>query len=318
MSEQLSVTPLRIAVLGAGGVGGWYAGALALAGIDVSVLARGAHLDAIRKNGLELRSAEGVQHARVLATNDVRDLGRPTLAIISVKAYSLPEIAPAAAHLAAGGAALLPLLNGIEAADRLAALGVPRNSLLGGLTVISAARVAPGVIERRSTFQRIVIGALGGEHGSADLWSSRLAEFRQAFIRAGIDATISPNIEVELWNKLAFLASMAAACGLARASIGAVRAAPLGPLLIERAVAEIAAVATACGVPLETGTVARTVAAIDALPATMRPSLLLDLEQGGPTEIDVLSGAIAQRGRQVGVATPIHDAAWAALSASQG
>jgi 2-dehydropantoate 2-reductase len=318
MTEQQNTAPRRVAVIGAGGVGGWYAGALALAGHKVSVLARGAHLDAIRRDGLELRSPDGVQHARVLASDDVRDLGQPDLVIVSVKAYSLPEIAPAVAQLAAGGAAVLPLLNGIDAADRLAALGMPPDSLLGGLTVISAARVAPGVIERRSTFQRVVMGALGGAYGSDDAWSTRLAGFALAFDAAGVEAVVSPRIEIELWNKLAFLATMAAACGLARAPVGAVRAAPMGPLLIERAVAEIVAVAESCGVPLGADATARIVAAIDALPADMRPSLLLDLERRGPTEIEVLSGAIARRGRQHGVATPIHDTAWAAIAAARG
>ena len=316
MTEDSSPPPLRVAVLGAGGVGGWYAGALALAGHEVSVLARGAHLAAIRKSGLQLRSSDGDQHAPVLASDDVRDLGRPQLVIVAVKSYSLPEIAPAAAHLAGVGAAILPLLNGIDAAERLAERGVPRDALIGGMTVISAARLAPGVIERRSAFQRVVMGALGGPYGSADAWSIRLASFADAFERAGVEASVSPTIEVELWNKLAFVASMAAACGMARASVGSVRSAPLGPVLIERAVAEIVAVAEACGVRLGPDATGRVVSAIEALPAEMRPSLLPDLERGGPTEIDVLSGAVAQRGRRVGVATPIHDTAWAAIAAS--
>jgi 2-dehydropantoate 2-reductase len=320
MTDQSAVrttlAPLRISVLGAGGVGGWYAGELALAGQQVSVLARGAHLDAIRAHGLELRGPDGVRHAPVQATDDVTELGRHDLAIVSVKAYSLADIAPAAARLAADGAAILPLLNGVDAADRLAALGVPLDSLLGGLTVISAARVAPGVIERRSAFQRVTMGALERSPVPAEVWRPRLDAFAQAFRSAGVEASISPRIEVDLWNKLAFLASMAAACGLARVTVGELRAAPLGPLLIERAVAEIVAVAEARGISLGPDALSRTVAAIDALPAAMRPSLLLDLERGGPTEIDVLSGAIARMGREHDVPTPIHDSAWAAISAS--
>jgi 2-dehydropantoate 2-reductase len=309
-------SPLHIAVLGAGGVGGWYAGALALAGQSVSVLARGAHLEAIRAHGLEMRAPDGVQHVRLQATDDVAELGRPALAIVSVKAYSLPAIAPAAAQLASRGAAILPLLNGVDAAERLAALGVPRDALLGGLTVISAARVAPGVIERRSAFQRVTMGVLESSPVPAKSWQPRLDAIARAFRAAGVEARISPRIEVDLWNKLAFLASMAAACGLARVAVGELRAAPLGPLLIERAVAEIVAVAEARGVSLAPDALSRTVAAIDALPAAMRPSLLLDLERGGPTEIDVLSGAIARMGREHDVPTPIHDTAWAAIAAS--
>lgn len=315
MTTQQNLAPLQIAVLGAGGVGGWYAGVLALAGHEVSVLARGAHLEAIRRDGLQLRSSEGIQVARVRASDDVRELGRPDLVVVSVKAYSLEDIAPAAVYLAAAGAAILPLLNGVDAADRLAALGVPSGSLLGGLTVISAARTGPGEIERRSTFQRVVMGALGGAHGSTEDWAARLGVFAQAFASAEVEATISPRIEVDLWNKLAFLASMAAACGLARADVGAVRSAPNGALLIERAVTETVSVAEAMGIHLGSDAVTRTVAAIGALPAAMRPSLLLDLERGGQTEIDVLSGAISRLGHAHGVATPIHDTAWTAISA---
>ncbi|MEO5814035.1 MAG: 2-dehydropantoate 2-reductase [Gemmatimonadaceae bacterium] len=306
-------SPLRIAILGAGGVGGWYAGVLALAGHDVSVLARGDHLDVIRSSGLELRSADDVQHARVNATDDVGQLGRPELVIVSVKSYSLAGIATAAARLAEGGAAILPLLNGVDAADRLAALGVPPESVIGGLTVISAARVAPGVIERRSPFQRITMGALGGAHGSPEEWAPRLASFAQALRSAGVETTVSSSIEIDLWNKFAFLASIAAACGLARASIDAVRAAPLGALLIERAVREIIAVAVARGMSLGTDAAVRTIGAIEALAPGMKPSLLLDLERGAETEVDVLSGAIARMGREHGIATPVHDTAWAAI-----
>ncbi len=316
MSDTGSGAPLRIAILGAGGVGGWYAGVLALAGHDVSVLARGDHLDAIRRDGLELRSADGVRHANVNATDDVEQLGQPALVVVSVKSYSLDSIAPAAARLAERGAAILPLLNGVDAADRLTALGVRRESVLGGLTVISAARVAPGTIERRSPFHRVTMGALGGSSGSHEQWSARLDVFAQAFRSAGVETTVSARIEVDLWNKFAFLASIAAACGLARGPIGTVRSAPLGSLLVQRAVGEIVAIAGARGIVLGADAAERTVAAIESLPPAMKPSLLLDLERGGETEIDVLSGAIARMGRKHGIATPVHDTAWAAIGAA--
>jgi 2-dehydropantoate 2-reductase len=305
--------PLRVAIVGAGGVGGWYAGELALAGHEVTVLARGDHLEALRRDGLELRTADGVRRAHPLATDRVEELGHSELVIVAVKAYSMREIAPVLATLSQGGSAILPLLNGVDAADRLAELGVARDALIGGLTVISAARVAPGVIERRSAFQRVVIGALGGAFGSPESWAPRLERFAAALRSANIETTISSRIEVELWNKLAFLATLAAACGLARSAVGIVRTAPLGALLLERAVREIVAVAEARGVPMGADAADRTLAGIAALPTEMRPSLLLDLERGGPTEIDVLSGAIARMGREHDIPTPIHDTALAAI-----
>lgn len=339
---------LRVVVLGAGGVGGYFGGALARAGHDVTLLARGEHLAAIRARGLELRTPPGVGgapaaeasvHVRVGATDDPSALPDADLVLVAVKSYSLPEVAPAAARLAARGATVLPLLNGVDAADRLAEAGVPRRALLGGVTVVSAAKVAPGVVERRSAFQRVVVGRFGPPTAASDappaadgalgvspsgdhpfdnipLGERRITRIVQAFRDAGADARVSPRIDVELWHKLVFLALLAAACGLARQDVGAVRRAPLGRLLVERAVAEVAAVGRAHGVALDPDIEAQTVAAIDALPDAMRPSFLLDLEHGGPTELEVLSGAVSRLGRRYGVPTPVHDTAVAALGAA--
>ncbi len=315
------MTPLRAVVLGAGGVGGYFGGVLARAGHAVTLLARGDHLAGIRARGLELRvpADESVAFdrdgcVRLDATDDPDALPDADLVIVAVKSYSLDEVAPAAARLAAGGATVLPLLNGVDAADRLVAAGVPVRALLAGVTVISAARVAAGVIERRSAFQRVIVGRLGA-HTLDDARDEAAGRIVSAFRDAGVDARESPRIEVDLWNKLVFLASMAAACGLARADVGTVRRAPLGHLLVERAVAEIVAVARAHGIALAPDIGEQTVAAIDALPAAMRPSFLLDVERGGPTELDVLSGAVSRFGRRYSVPTPVHDTAVAALSA---
>jgi 2-dehydropantoate 2-reductase len=303
---------MHIAVLGAGGVGGYFAGVLARAGNTVVALARGPHLDAIRARGLEIRAAEGNFVAPVTATDDPAELTGSTFAVVAVKSYSLRDVAPAARLLAEGGTTLLPLLNGVDVADRLAALGVPRSAVLPALTFISSARVEPGVIERRSTFQRVVLGEEDGRT------SARAEAVVGAFTGAGVDAQVSAHIDVELWRKFAFLAPMAAACGLARSSVGRVRRAPLGRLLIERGIEELVAVGRAAGITLAGDEVARTVAAIDALPEMMRPSFLADLERGGPTELDVLSGTVARLGRIRGVATPVHDTAVAALGAALG
>jgi 2-dehydropantoate 2-reductase len=309
---------LRVVVLGAGGVGGYYGGELARAGNHVTLLARGDHLAAIRARGLELRSPGDAEPTLVPvnATDDAGALPDADLVLVTVKSYSLDEVAPAAARLARAGATVLPLLNGVDAADRLADAGVPRDALLGGVTVISAARIAPGVIERRSKFQRVIVGRLRDGMGRPEV--ARVTRIVQAFLDAGIEARASAQIEVELWNKLIFLAAMAAVCGLARRDVGAVRRAPLGRHLIERAVAEIVAVARAHGVPVDADITAETVGAIEALPDTMRPSLLLDVERGGPTELDVLSGAVSRLGRKHGIPTPVHDTAVAAIGAATG
>lgn len=301
---------MRIAILGVGGVGGYYGAELARAGHDVRLLARGATLTAIRARGLQVRAPEESFTVEVRAVEGIPALGAAELAVVAVKSYSLEDVAPAARQLAEGGATILPLLNGVDAAARLEALGVPAGSLLGGVTYISAARVAPGVVERRSRFRRVIVGEPGGGP------SERASRVAEAFASAGAEASVSEDIHVELWRKLVFLVALSAACGLARTPIGAVREAPLGPLLLERAVGEAAAVARALGAALPADEEAKAVELIATLPGNMRPSFLLDLEAGGPTELDVLSGAVARFGSEVGVPTPVHDTAAAAFAAA--
>lgn len=302
---------MKIAILGAGGVGSYYGGILARAGHPVTLLARGSHLDAIRHRGLEVRTPDETFTAPVAATDDLSEIGQVDLAVIAVKNYSLSEIAPAARSLALAGADILPLLNGVEAADHLIAAGVPGDRVLGGLTEISAVRTGPGAVERRSAFQRIVIGERTERAGGA---SERAERMTEAFRAAGAEARVSADITVDLWRKLAFIATMAAACGLARSAIGPIRRAPHGQLLLERAVREVAAVGRGRGVALPADVEEKILAFIASLPDPIKPSFLLDLESGGPTEIEDLCGAVSRLGRLAGVETPVHDVATAALS----
>jgi 2-dehydropantoate 2-reductase len=303
---------MNIAILGAGGVGGYFGGILARAGHRVALLARGAHLEALRERGLEVRTPEGMFTVTVEAVGDADELRGIELAVVAVKSYSLAEIAPAARLLAERGAVVLPLLNGVEAADRLIASGVQGERVLGGLAEISAVRTAPGVVERRSPFYRVVVGErVGGV-------SERAERIAAAFREAGAEAQASADITVDLWRKFVFITAMSTACGLARTSIGPVRRAPLGNLLLERALREVTAVARARGVPLPREVEEKLLGFVSGLPDAMKPSFLLDLEAGGPTELDDLSGAVSRLGRQAGVETPVHDVATAALSAGRG
>jgi len=298
---------MKIAVVGAGGIGGYFGGSLARAGHQVALVARGPHLEAVRARGLEVRTPEGTFTAAVEATDEPEKLHGIELAIVAVKTYSLPEIAPAVRGLAERGALVVPLLNGVEAAERLLESGVPDERLLGGLTEISAAKVAPGIVERLSTFQRVVVGERAG--GPSDRAERIAAVFREA----GAEARVSLDITADLWRKLAFIASVAAACGLARSPIGRVREAPLGRLMIERAVREVTAVARARGVALAADAEAKILTFVESLAPPLKPSLLLDLESGRRTEIEDLSGAVSRLGREAGVETPVHDVATAAL-----
>lgn len=298
---------MKIAILGAGGVGSYYGGALARAGHSVSMLARGAHLDALRDRGLEVRTPEGSWTVPVRAVADAAEVGPADLAIVAVKSYSLEEIAPAARLLAEEGADVLPLLNGVEAADRLVRSGVPDARVLGGIAEISAARTGPGVVERRSPFQRVVVGERPGGI------SERAERIAAAFREAGVEARASADVTADLWRKLAFIATMAAGCGLSRGPVGPIRDKPLGREILERAVREVLAVGSALGVRLGEEDAAYILGFVESLGPTLKPSFLLDLEAGRPTEIQDLCGAVSRLGRQAGVDTPVHDVATAIL-----
>ena len=300
---------MRIVMLGAGGVGGYFGALLARAGHDVVLFARGANLAAIRADGIIIRDDKGEFAVPIGVTDSPAELAGAELVIVAVKSYSLSEIAPVARDLAIGGAAILPLLNGVEAADDLERAGVPRAQILGGLTNVSAYKEAPGVIHRALWKERVVLGELDGT------LSERAARFVEALRQGGIDAETSTRIVVDLWRKFNQLCAMAAACGMARSNVGGIRNSELGHLLIQRAIAEISAVGRARGVPIPANQEAEVIASIDVLPETMKPSFLLDLERGGRTELDVLSGAVSRFGRETGIATPIHDTAAAVLAA---
>jgi 2-dehydropantoate 2-reductase len=299
---------MRFVMIGVGGVGGCFGGELARAGHDVTMFARGAHLDAIRQKGLTIRAPDDEFVVRVDATDSLDTIGPADVAIVTVKSYSLRDIIPVTRAVAERGAVVVPFLNGVTAADELIAGGVPKSNVLGGLAKISAARVAPGVVERRSGFQSAVIGELGGGV------SERAAGIAAALRGANIDARASDTIDIELWQKFVFITAIAAVCGLTRTPIGPVRDAPGGRTLIERAVSEVVAIARAHGVALPTDETAKTCAFIETLPPGMKPSFLLDLEAGGQTELATLSGAVATFASKLGIACPIHETTTTVLS----
>jgi 2-dehydropantoate 2-reductase len=299
-------------VLGAGAIGAYYGGQLARTGHDVTLYARGENLAAIRRSGLEIRTPEGSTIVQVAATDRADDLGAADFAILGVKSYSLDSIGPVVRQTAEKGAAILPFLNGVETTDHLLKLGVPRGALLGGVTRISVVRVQPGVVERRGPGQSVIVGELDGQT------TDRVTLIATAFRDAGADARVSNRIDVDLWQKFIFLAAIAGACGLARVPLGVLRDRPLGRRLLQRAVQEVVDVARARGIPLPDDETAQVVGAIDALPPGTKPSFLLDLESGRPTELDVLSGAVSRYADKAGFSAPIHDTVAAAVGPNPG
>jgi 2-dehydropantoate 2-reductase len=304
---------MKIAVVGAGGIGGYFGAALARAGHEVGLLARGAHAAAIRSRGLEIREPDGRSWIeRLEASEDPGDLVPSDLAILSVKSYSVAEVAPAVRRLAVAGAVVVPLLNGVETFETLASLGVPSGAIVPGLAVIGVDKVGPGVVARRSEFRKVVVG----EHGGG--LSDRAERIAAVFRETGTDSSASADIVLDLWKKFLFLSTIAAACGLARSAVGVTRESPGGRRLIRRLAGETAAVARARGVALPPGEEASVLERIEALAPALQPSFLADLLRGGPTELDVLSGAIVRYAAAVGAEAPLHEAALTAFSAQTG
>jgi 2-dehydropantoate 2-reductase len=188
--------------------------------------------------------------------------------------------------------------------------------VLGGLTTISAERVNPGVFERHGKVQKVVVGEFEDSAlpTSNEGRSDRVRDIAKAFQKAGVETLVSNDIHTELWRKFAFLAAVAAVCGLTRAAIGPVRSTSMGRVILERAVREVIDVGEARGIRFADNEVSRIMNFCDSLPETNKPSLLRDLEAGRTTEVEDLSGAVSRMARMAGIDTPIHDTAAVAIS----
>ncbi len=306
------VTNMRIAILGVGGVGGYYGGLLACAGQDVALIARGAHLAALRELGLRVESVHGNFQVRpILATDEPAEIGPVDLVLVSVKSYDLDAAAEAARPLLGPGTAVLPLLNGLDAAERLAA-ALGDEPVLAGLTHISSSLTAPGLIRQISSVRRITLGERDGRV------TPRARRVGEALASSGIEVVVSDQIDLALWDKFLFIASISGVCCLARQPMGVVLDTPETRQLYVRALREVEAVAHHRGVPLAPGIVERTLALSEGFAPETRPSMLVDLEAGQRIELEALNGTVVRYGRSEGVDTPVHSVVYAALKPIAG
>jgi len=301
---------MNIGIVGAGGIGSYYAGLMSRAGHSVRLIARGDHLDAIRARGLEVKTPQETFTAKPEATDDGSALAGCDYVIVSVKSYSLPGVAEMLVAAATSGAAIVPLLNGIDVAERLEQLGVPRQSIVGGLAAVSVFRTTPGHVERRSPFDRMVLGEL--DRVKRDRTSKLVA----AFAAVGTEAKESDDIGLDLWRKFAFIVPMNVASGLSRGPMGGMLGTELGRAVVVGSLNEIVAVSRVAGTALSDADAEKLRTDLLALPPATRPSFLADLERGGPSELDLLTGNVSRLGHLHGVPTPIHDVATAAFLAA--
>jgi 2-dehydropantoate 2-reductase len=298
---------MRIAVVGAGGVGGGFGAALAKAGADVTFIARGVHLAAMKARGLRVEGGRGEIHVvPSQATDDPADVGPVDLVLFCVKLWDVESAGERIRPLVGPGTAVIPLQNGIDAAERLIPiLGAP--AMMGGVAQISAVIAEPGVVRQTGTFMRLVFGELDGTH------SKRGEAFLELCHKAGFDATLSDTIVTELWMKFILLATNASVTALTRQPLGKLRDDPdMRPQFIA-AYKEVIDVGRARGVKLPADALDKMLAFNAGAPPTMKASMAIDLERGNRIELPWLGGKVVALGRQLRIPTPTHALMYAAL-----
>lgn len=292
---------MRFAIVGVGGVGGYFGARLAEAGHEVAFVARGAHLEAIQREGLHVHSPLGDVHiAPARATSAPEDIGPADCVILAVKAWQVEEAARSAAPLVGPGTLVLPLQNGVEAPDQVAgALG--REHALGGVAKIISFLTSPGHIQHAGADPTLTIGGLLPEQ------RERVAALGSILDAApGMKATVAPDIRVALWDKFLFITAWASLGAATRAPMGVVRRLPETRRLLEASLAELERVAHAHSIALPPSTIPDLLALVDSLPDSGTASLQRDIASGHPSELDNLTGAAVRLGARVNVPTPIN------------
>jgi 2-dehydropantoate 2-reductase len=298
---------VRIAVVGAGGVGGGFGAALAKAGADVTFIARGAHLAAMKSEGLRVQGGRGETHlVPTQATDDPASIGEVDVVLFCVKLWDVESAGAQIKPLVGTETAVIPLQNGIDAAERLAPI-LGEKAVMGGVAQISASIIKPGVINQVGTFMRMIFGELDGRI------TPRGKALRDLCLKAGFDVTLSDQILTELWMKFILLASNASIMALSRQPIGKMRDDVDMRAVFALAFQEVIDVGRANGIALPADALDKTLGFVDHAPPAMKPSMALDLERGNRLELPWLGGKVVGLGRKLGVATPTHAMMYALL-----
>jgi 2-dehydropantoate 2-reductase len=297
---------MRIGVMGAGGVGGYFGGRLAQAGHQVTFVARGAHLAALRERGLTLRSPLGDATLRVHATEDPAATGPVDVVLFAVKLWDTEPAAERIRPLVASGAAVIPLQNGVESIERIGAVLGPAR-IMGGAAYIFARIAEPGVIVHTGRVARLRFGPVDPAQRAA------AAAFLAACREANVEAELTDDIVRVLWEKFVLLVGVSGTTSVARSPIGVVRDDPDLRWLLEATMREAWAVGRARGVALAESLVAQQLAFVDGLAPELKSSMAGDLEAGGRLEAPWLAGAVARMARAAGIAAPANRAIYAAL-----
>ena len=298
---------MKILVMGTGGVGGYYGGLLAQQGNDVTFIARGAHLYAIRHEGLKVKSVHGdFNVSPANGTDDPAKVGPIDLILFTVKTYHTDEAVEAIRPAVGPQTTALSLQNGIDAAERIGKV-IGMEHVLGGATWLSSAVEAPGVIKQVSQFRRIVFGELDGTR------SDRIQSIYEVLKNTGITVEISDDILKVLWTKFVFISSASSLGSLTRLPMSDYRSVPETRAVIISLMREVEALASAQGIVLDEDVVQKSLQFMDDAGPHIKASMQLDVEGGRRTEIESMIGVIGRKGRKLGVPTPVADFVYASL-----
>jgi 2-dehydropantoate 2-reductase len=299
---------VKIVVVGAGGLGGYFGARLDAGGNDVTFIARGKHLEAMLRDGLRVQSGATPLLVRpVQATDRTERVGPADLVIVAVKLWDT-EIAAESVRPAIGPqTAVVSFQNGVDAAERIAGV-LGHEHVLGGVGYVAATIEVPGVIRHTGTMQRLVFGELNGK------LSPRVDAFAAACAHAGVDCEASSDIRRVIWEKFVFIVGLSAVTSLFRRSIGLIRAHARSRNLLLEIMREAVAVGRTSGVALDPSFAEQRVAFVDTLPESMTTSMYTDLQRGNRLELPWLSGKVASLGVQLGVPTPANHFVTDALS----
>lgn len=299
---------MRIAVFGAGAVGGYFGGRLAQAGHSVVFIARGAQLQTLRRDGLVVESACGdFSLRRVEASDAPSEAGRVDAVLVAVKAWQVREAGRAMLPMLHADAFVVPLQNGVEARDELAG-EVGEERVLGGLCRLISVLEAPGRIRHTGMTPRIEFGEYDGRT------SDRVLALKAAFDAAsGVSAAVPADVAAAVWEKFLFIAPFSGVGAVTRAPAGALRSVPQSRALLEAAMREVHALARARGVHVRADAVERTLGFVDGLPAEATASMQRDLLEGRPSELDYQNGAVVRLAREAAVPAPVNEFLYACL-----
>jgi 2-dehydropantoate 2-reductase len=297
---------MKIAVMGAGGVGGYFGGRLAQAGHDVSFVARGRHLEALKAKGLSLKSPAGDATIKVKASAQPAELGDAEVVLFAVKLWDTESAAEAIRPLVARGGVVIPFQNGVESIERIGAV-LGRERVMGGAAYIAARIGEPGEIVQTGKMARLRFGPVEPSQRAA------AQAFHAACVTAGIEAELADDIVRVLWEKFVLLVAISGTTSVARSRIGVVRADPDLRWLLEAAMRETWQVGRQRGIALSDDQVAATLKMVDGLPAEMTSSMHGDLDAGGRLEAPWLAGAVARMAREARLEAPANRAIYAAL-----